>query len=172
MRLKQFWVGFLLVAVSPMLHGQDTATKLTGTWQLNIEKSNPVKKPFRPATLTITCVGNKVQFVFWSEGEENKEQYVTNGKEQIASLTHDVEKVVKASWRDGVLVIEIDQRGRNPKSGPGAYDVLLGRATEFWSLSPDGQTLKHEIDMSVSRRVPDKSKRIAIYDKAQSPTPN
>ena len=164
MRLKQLWVVFLLVGVSLNLHGQGTATNLSGTWQLDLEKSTPAKVPFKPVLLTITCVGNEIQMVYMFKGIEEKEKYTADGKEKIVIFNHDVKKVVKAYWRDRVLVIETHQSARNSNIGP-AFETY----TEFWSLSPDGQTLKHEKDMDVSRGIPDKSKRVAIFNKSVTP---
>jgi len=156
MRLKQFWVVFLFVGVSPALHGQGTATNLSGRWQLNVEKSALVKKPSNPPLLTITCVGNKVQMVYTSKGIERKEQYTADGKERTASIEHETEIVEKAYWRDGVLVIETYVRERTSN---GVWGGLWPYGpTESWSLLPDGLTLKHETY---------KSKRVAVYDKVQ-----
>jgi hypothetical protein len=150
MRLKRPWTGIFLLALTPVLCGQNNATDLSGTWQLNLAKSRPPKFgkseiKLKPATLSIQCTASAIQMRYETGGRVIAQTYIPDGKEKIVSEGHGGETAVKTHWKKGVLIVETSSRG-----------YILGglanqsHATELegdvqrWSLSADGKTLSHE----------------------------
>lgn len=150
MRLSLPWLGILLLGISPVLCGQNTAIDLSGTWQLDLSKSHPAKLgkreiKLKPATLVIQCTATTIEMRNTSGGRVVTQTYIPDGKEKIVSQGHGGETTVKTRWKKKVLIIETS--GRAYLLGDLAHQsqsTELVNSIQRWTLSADGNTLTHE----------------------------
>ena len=119
---------------------------LSGTWILNQAKSNlPKGTASRPETITITCTGATVQFLYESQGKKSTETYTTDGKEYIQNAGQGLPKYSKAEWKNSLLITQIDAHLNVPGNvilNGYPYAVLK----QSWRLSKRGDVLYRYID--------------------------
>ena len=125
-----------------------TLADLSGTWQLDIQKSKVTKNSnTKSETLVIVASDSSIQMTYTTDGKQLPvESYVPDGKEKAIShrtsgaASSDI--VTKATWKGQTLVTEII--GRVGGTPLGASDILHDKTT--WKLSADGNSLTRELD--------------------------
>ena len=137
-----------MVLVSAFMLAADSKPNFTGTWELNLQKSDlggvPITKlvvqvEHKDPVLKYTATGT-------AGGEDftEVENLSTDGKPTANS-----QGTVKAYWDGTILVVET--------TGPDGQPVDASRL----ALSPDGKTMTREYE----RKTADPQKRHDVYDK-------
>jgi hypothetical protein len=137
-------VGLLFVVLlAPLLCGAQSEsqvhTDLSGIWKLNREKSNlRVWARITPETVVIRQVEKEIQFDREINGKHSSVSYKTDGLEQSTSSVDHHERLARAHWSKGALVLE----ERTIAHFAGTPDVEDVEATTIrWVLSNDGNVL-------------------------------
>ena len=155
-RITRFFLllAAALALVSLNIFAQQTTTPdLSGTWVLNAANSKvPKKVALAAETLVIKSAGDKIEIAIFFGDKQSVEVFVVDGKERTKDTGSGGEIYSKAHWKKAVLFTEIG--GRVTGNGIGTFDVISHK--EHWSVSPDGQVLKREVE---------DPKETLIYDK-------
>jgi preprotein translocase subunit SecD len=135
----------LLLALAPSSLAQNpAASRLSGTWVLNLAKSKMGESTTRSVTLTITSSNNTVNGKTWPPWI-----YTTDGKKHIFADIPGGPEMAKATWEKSVLVTRLIGRKAKPP-----FDF-----TDRWTVSADGRTLTQESTWA--------GKPIYVYDKQE-----
>ena len=138
---------FLALAGLPLwLYGQNsTQSDLSGTWQLNLEKSKlPKSVKATPETLTIKQAGLSIEFDYESNGKKTVEVYVADKKDKVLREIPAAGSriVAKAYWKGSTLIAE--RRADFSMSSPlGLYEIM--KTKDAWTLSADGSVLTDKL---------------------------
>jgi hypothetical protein len=114
---------------------------LSGTWIFNSAKSKLAKHADTSAeTLVISVSGETIQFHYSSNGKDNTEKFIIDGKEHAFARFQGGQDVQKAGWKKASLVIEVIGRVHGPDpNSMGDFEAF--HSTDRWTLSPDGRSL-------------------------------
>ena len=131
----------LLLLAPPIVSQTKEKPDLTGTWELNLQRSKlPKTADIHPETLVVKSSDNALEIRYRFNGHEQIETYTVDGKERRTPVQGGGELVAKASWKGTVLIIERGARLRTPLGG----DIIWNK--DRWKISPDGQSLVIEHD--------------------------
>ena len=112
---------------------------LTGTWNVDLEKSNfgGLEAP-KSARYLIRHLGAKVEMQYEQDGHVTRVDVTPDGEEHVLETGPDTENLARVYWSGPVLVFE----GRiKPMASSNAPAV---KWTSRWSLSPDKKVLTIE----------------------------
>ena len=137
-------VAFLSPAQNP------AASRLSGTWELNLTKSKIGESTTRSETLTITCSGRTITIDNTINGKTWPPWiYTTDGKKHIFAYIPGGPEMAIANWKESVLVTRLIGRKAKPP-----FDF-----TDRWTVSADGRTLTQVSTWP--------GKAIYVYDKQE-----
>lgn len=142
----------LMLAVAAIISAQQSPTKpnLTGTWNVDLEKSNfgGLEAP-QSARYLIRHLGAKVEMQYEQDGKVTRVDVIPDGEERVLEDNPDTENLARVYWSGAVLVFE----GRvRPKASSNAPAV---KWTSRWSLSPDKRVLTIERHIATDRATAD-----------------
>jgi hypothetical protein len=141
----------LVLALAPSCLAQNSAaSRLSGTWVLNLAKSKMGESTTRSVTLTIMCSGRTITIDNTINGKTWPPWiYTTDGKKHIFADIPGGPEMAKATWEKSVLVTRLIGRKAKPP-----FDF-----TDRWTVSTDGRTLTQESTWP--------GKPIYVYDKQE-----
>jgi hypothetical protein len=143
-------IALVLAAAFSSLAQNPAASRLSGTWVLNLTKSKTGESTTRSSTLTITCSGSTITIDNTINGKTWPPWvYSTDGKKHIFAYIPGGPEMAIASWNKSVLVTRLIGRKAKPP-----FDF-----TDRWTVSTDGRTLKQEAAWP--------GKPIYVYDKQE-----
>jgi hypothetical protein len=152
--LRRCLLAVLLAALALPLLAQNSATPdLSGTWNLDRQKSGLPKNQSAANTIVISCTGPNVAMHWTNEGREASREYIADGKSRVVDSGSPAGTEIKAYWKKSVLIIEELPRrpgvalndGPEPPYGQPKMLVAPVAQTTRWTLSKDGRTLKRQI---------------------------
>jgi hypothetical protein len=132
----------LLLALTAAAQTKPTPN-FSGYWKLDAEKSDFGGAPVpESAGYVIRHIGAKLAFDYTHESKTSRVEITTDGQERMTDSNDDAELWTRAFWEGPVLVFEARQKARpgHPASGI--------KWTSRWKLSPDGQTLTIEREIT------------------------
>jgi hypothetical protein len=134
---RRLVLAFLLIVTAAAL-AQQTPTKpnLTGTWNVDLEKSNfgGLEAP-QSARYLIRHLGSKLEMQHEQDGHITRVDVTPDGEEHVLETGPDTENLARAYWSGATLVFE----GRiRPMASSNALPV---KYTSRWTLSPDKKVL-------------------------------
>ena len=134
------FVFAVVVAIVPTVGQQDaTRPDFSGTWKLNIKKSDfPNKSLLANETMVITCSGSIVEMRHAIDGHEIVQTYTADGQPRTAKEAAQIE--TKAFWEKSTLIIE-----KQTLNVPNSRSTVM---TSRWTISKDGRTLKSDVSTS------------------------
>ena len=153
--LRRCLLAVLVAALALPLLAQNSATPdLSGTWVFNPAKSKLAKKvKIDSETLVIKCAGNSIHIATASNGKEETEMYVVDGKEHVdLNVPGGGQLYSKAQWKKSVLTTETAARVKGIDGGD--FDTIHEK--ERWTVSADGHSLIRELE---------DPKQLFVYDK-------
>jgi hypothetical protein len=154
MRICTFLSLLFVVGIAVPLLAQKTAPPdLSGTWNLNRQKSDLPKNQSWANTIVISCAGPNIAMHWTNEGREASREYIADGKSRIVDPGPTAGTELKAYWKKSVLIIEELPRrpgvalndGPEPPYGQPKMLFVPTAQTTRWTLSKDGLTLKRQI---------------------------
>jgi hypothetical protein len=133
-------LAFLLFVTAAALAQQTPAKpNLTGTWNINLEKSNfgGLEAP-QSARYLIRHLGSKLEMQYEQDGHITRVDVTPDGEERALETGPDTENLARVFWSGTTLVFE----GRiKPMASSNALPV---KWTSRWTLSPDRKVLTIE----------------------------
>jgi len=108
---------------------------LIGTWVLRVPNSEGLPLPdVKSQTITITCVGNRVEISATTNGEESVARFVADGKQRKGRTIPPMSgaEVTSSRWEGTSLVLTMTI---------GSWVTGVSTVTERWTPSIDGHTL-------------------------------
>ena len=151
---KRWISAFFLLAVAVSLAAQNASPPdLSGTWNLDRQKSDLPKNQSAAATIVISCAGPNIAMHWTNEGREASREYIADGKSRVVDPGPTAATELKAYWKKSVLIIEELPRrpgvalndGPQPPYGQPKMIFVPTAQTTRWTLSKDGLTLKRQI---------------------------
>lgn len=127
---------FLLIVTATALAQTPAKPNLTGTWNVDLEKSNfgGLESP-QSARYLIRHLGSKLEMQFEQDGRITRVDVTPDGEEHVLETGPDTENLARVYWSGAVLVFE----GRiRPMASSNAPPV---KWTSRWTLSPDRKVL-------------------------------
>jgi hypothetical protein len=127
---------FVLIAAATALAQTPAKPNLTGTWNMDPEKSNfgGLEAP-KSARYLIRHLGSKLEMQYEQDGHITRVDVTPDGEEHVLETGPDTENLARVYWSGAVLVFE----GRiRPMASSNAPPV---KWTSRWSLSPDKKEL-------------------------------
>ncbi|MBZ5513172.1 MAG: hypothetical protein LAN70_18650 [Acidobacteriia bacterium] len=134
--LRLFRLSLVLMAAAAALAQAPAKPNLTGTWNVDLEKSNfgGLEVP-QAARYLIRHLGAKVEMQYEQDGHITRVDVTPDGEEHVLETGPDTENLARVYWSGAVLVFE----GRiRPMASSNAPPV---KWTSRWSLSPDKKVL-------------------------------
>jgi hypothetical protein len=137
-------LGLLFVVLfAPLLCGAQSKSQLhadlSGIWKLNHGKSDlRVWARMTPETLVIRQLEKEIQFEREINGKHSSVSYKTDGLEQQTTTFDHHERLVRARWSKGALVVE-ERTLAHFAGTPDVEDVET--TTTRWVLSNDDSVL-------------------------------
>jgi hypothetical protein len=134
---RRLVLAFLL-SVTAAAPAQQTPTKpnLTGTWNMDLEKSNfgGLEVP-TSARYLIRHLGSKLEMQYEQDGKITRVDVTPDGEEHVLETGPDTENIARVYWSGATLVFE----GRiKPMASSKALPM---KWTSRWTLSPDKKVL-------------------------------
>jgi hypothetical protein len=128
--------SLLIVAATALAQQTPAKPNLTGTWNVDLEKSNfgGLEVP-QSARYLIRHLGSKLEMQYEQDGHVTRVDVTPDGEEHLLETGPDTENLARVYWSGAVLVFE----GRiKPMASSNALPV---KWTSRWSLSPDKKVL-------------------------------
>ena len=143
MRLEIGIALFLLAGVISGAQTERTAPtsppNLSGTWKLNRDKSDlRVWGKIAPESVVIAQSRKQIELKRRIRGRWFSATYTLDGHEQTVSMFDHHERIGRAHWSQGALIIE-ERTVAHFGEVPDSEDVE--KATTRWTLAADGKTL-------------------------------
>jgi hypothetical protein len=127
---------FLLIAAATVLAQTPTKPNLTGTWNMDPEKSSfgGLDAP-KSARYLIRHLGSKLEMQYEQDGHVTRVDVTPDGEEHVLETGPDTENLARVYWSGAGLVFE----GRiRPMASSNAPPV---KWKSRWTLSPDKKVL-------------------------------
>jgi hypothetical protein len=148
LHFRHLAVALLMLVAAAIISAQQSPTRpnLTGTWNVDLEKSNfgGMEAP-QSARYLIRHLGAKIEMQYEQDGKVTRVDIIPDGEERLLEDNPDTENLARVYWSGAVLVFE----GRvRPKPGSNAPPV---KWTSRWSLSPERKVLTIERHIASER---------------------
>jgi hypothetical protein len=142
-----------MFAVPAQAQSEPAHRDLSGTWNLDRQKSDLPKNQSAADTIVISCAGPNIAMHWTNDGREASREYIADGKSRIVDPGPTAGTELKAYWKKSVLIIEELPRrpgvalndGPEPPYGQPKMIFVPTAQTTRWTLSKDGVTLKRQI---------------------------
>lgn len=135
----------------------DDHPNFTGTWKLNLEKSNfGAIPPPDSASYNIRHSGATLAIDYTQDGKKTHLEFTTDGEERVTDSNPDSEIWTRVYWAGPVLVFEARDKARPAHESRGI------RWTSRWTLSDDGKVLAIQKHLSIPQGETDQK---LIFDK-------
>jgi hypothetical protein len=135
-RLCRLSLVLVLMAAATALAQTPAKPNLTGTWNVDLEKSSfgGLEAP-QSARYLIRHLGSKLEMQHEQDGHITRVDVIPDGEEHVLDTGPDTENLARVYWSGAVLVFEGRIKPMASSNAP------LVKYTSRWTLSPDKKVL-------------------------------
>jgi hypothetical protein len=147
--------GLAILMAVPAFAQDPAPPDLSGTWTLNLAKSEAQKgAALRLQSVEIESGQLDVVMTETADGKETVSTYITDGKAAPIAQVAGGNIVAKAYWKKSTLVTEIFGAPKRPNTSASSSELMI-HTTQRWTLSNSGRTLTRDFD---------DAKQVFVYD--------